>query len=73
MKKLIKESIQMFFAPLVWLKKFLYHSYFAIRYGEWDYGVYKVEGASLIEFDRFYYDGNHVTLYIGKYYIGVSY
>lgn len=73
----IKESIRMFFKPLLLLKTFLHHSYFAIRYGQWDIGWDKEWGKKPDEpffyCKTVYYDGNHWGLRVGGFYIGVSY
>ena len=77
MLKVIKESVRMFFAPITWTKKFLYHTYFAVRYGDWDMGWDK-EWLTKTDHEWFYcghiyYDGDHAAIRIGKFYVGVSY
>lgn len=77
MRKFIKESIKMFFQPLLWLKTFLRHSYFAIRYGDWDIGWDKwwltKPDHTFFHIGHCYYDGDHAAIRIGKFYVGVSY
>lgn len=59
------------------INKFLRHCYYAIRYGEWDIGWDKEwltkEHHEWFVLGHAYYDGNHVCLRIGKFYIYVGY
>jgi len=53
------------------------HSYFAIRYGEWDIGWDKEwltkPDHTFFHVGHCYYDEFHAAIRIGKFYLGVSY
>ena len=73
MLKFIKESVRMFFAPITWTKKFLCHTYFAVRYGDWDKEWLTKPDHEWFYCGHVYYDGNHAAIRIGKFFVGVSY
>ena len=77
MKDYILNCIKLYFLPLVKIKGFARHCYYAIRYGDWDIGWDKEwltkEYHKWFVLGHAYYDGNHVCLRISKFYIYVGY
>lgn len=47
--------------------------YNIIRYGFWDYGYNDWPGKPKLGLYYIYYDGNHLCLHIGKFYLSVEY
>ena len=49
------------------------HAYYAIRYGEWDYGCEFYNGKPMLGVFSTYYDGDWVCAHIGPMWVSVNY